>query len=117
MNTTLDFGVRYEYVSALKDINYTNSNLTFAADGTPSVFIGGQNGMPQGLMYPNRTDFAPRLGVSQNLPSVRLVLHAAYGIFFTSVDMNTWCNQLHNVPYTFSETNQSGQLYAVDQDI
>ncbi|HEY6412564.1 MAG TPA: carboxypeptidase regulatory-like domain-containing protein [Edaphobacter sp.] len=106
-NTTLDYGVRYEYMSALRDIGYTNSNLTFSSNGTPSVFIGGQNGMPEGLMYPNRTDFAPRLGVSHSVPNVGLVLHAAYGIFFTPVDMNTWCNQRHNVPYTFPETNQS----------
>ncbi|MCU1226741.1 MAG: TonB-dependent receptor [Edaphobacter sp.] len=106
-NTTLDYGVRYEYMSALTDIKYTNSNLTFAADGTPSVFIGGQNGMPKGLMYPNRTDFAPRFGISQSVPGVGLVVHAAYGIFYTPVDMNTWCNQRHNVPYTFPETNQS----------
>ena len=31
----------------------------------------------------------------------------AYGIFYTPVDMNTWCNQRHNVPYVFSETAQS----------
>ena len=106
-HTTIDYGVRYEYMSALRDVKYTNSNLTFAQDGTPSVFIGGQNGMPQGLMYPNRTDFAPRFGISQSIPGAGLVLHAAYGIFFTPVDMNTWCNQRHNVPYTFPETNQS----------
>ncbi len=106
-NTTLDYGVRYEYMSALIDRRYTNSNLTFASDGTPSVFIGGQNGMPKGLMYPNRANFAPRLGISQNIPGRGLVLHAAYGIFYTPVDMNTWCNQRHNVPYTFPETNQS----------
>ena len=106
-NTTLDYGVRYEYMSALIDRRYTNSNLTFATDGRPSVFIGGQNGMPKGLMYPNRTNFAPRLGISHNVPGRGLVLHAAYGIFYTPVDMNTWCNQRHNVPYTFPETNQS----------
>jgi len=106
-NTTLDYGIRYEYMSALVDRRYTNSNLTFAADGTPSVFIGGQNGMPKGLMYPNRANLAPRLGIAQSIPSHGLVLHAAYGIFFTPVDMNTWCNQRHNVPYTFPETNQS----------
>ena len=105
-NTTLDYGVRYEYMSALRDVTYTNSNLTFT-NGTPSVFIGGQNGMPQGLMYPNKTNFAPRFGIAQNIPSVGLVLHGAYGIFFTPVDMNTWCNQRHNVPYVFPETNQS----------
>jgi len=36
-----------------------------------------------------------------------LVFHAAFGIFFTPVDMNTWCNQRHNVPYVFPETQRS----------
>jgi hypothetical protein len=36
-----------------------------------------------------------------------LVAHIAYGIFYTPVDMNTWCNQRHNVPYVFPETAQS----------
>jgi hypothetical protein len=106
-NTSLSYGVRYEYMSALTDITYANSNLTFSSDGTPSVFIGGQNGYPRGLMYPNRIDFAPRVGISQSVPGRNLVLHAAYGMFFTPVDMNTWCNQRHNVPYTFPETKQS----------
>jgi len=34
-------------------------------------------------------------------------LHAAFGIFFTPIDMNTWCNQRHNVPNVFPETQQS----------
>ena len=106
-NTTIDYGVRYEYMSALVDITYPNSNLTFASDRTPSVFIGGQNGMPKDLMYPSKVDFAPRFGISQSVPGRGLVLHAAYGMFFTPVDMNTWCNQKHNVPYVFPETNQS----------
>jgi hypothetical protein len=36
-----------------------------------------------------------------------VVAHLAYGIFYTPVDMNTWCNQRHNVPYVFPETAQS----------
>jgi hypothetical protein len=106
-NTTINYGLRYEYMSALVDITYPNSNLTFASNGTPSVFIGGQNGMPRGLMYPSKAGLAPRVGISQSLPGRGLVLHAAYGMFFTPVDMNTWCNQRHNVPYVFPETNQS----------
>src|SRR6202035_127118 len=49
----------------------------------------------------------PRIGIAKSLPGHGLVLHASYGIFFTPVDMNTWCNQRHNVPYVFPETNQS----------
>jgi len=105
-NTTIQIGLRYEYMSPLKDIRYPNSNLTFV-NGVPQVFIGGQQGYPEGLMYPNKLNFAPRAGISHHIPKYGLVLHAAYGIFFTPVDMNTWCNQRHNVPYIFPETQQS----------
>ncbi len=105
-DTTVQIGLRYEYMSPLRDIRYPNSNLTFV-NGVPQVFIGGQQGYPTGLMFPNKLNLAPRFGISHNLPNYGLVLHAAYGIFFTPVDMNTWCNQRHNVPYVFPETQQS----------
>jgi len=105
--TTLNYGLRYEYMSPLVDIDYTNSNLAIAANGTPQVFIGGQNGYPSGLMYPNRLRFAPRLGIAQNVPSLGIVVHVSYGVFFTPVDMNTWCNQRHDVPLVFPQTSQS----------
>jgi hypothetical protein len=104
--TTLEMGVRYEFMDPLVDISYTNSNLIFN-NGVPEVFIGGQNGYPKGLKYPNPHNFAPRFGLSQGLPRFGLVFHVAFGIFFTPVDMNTWCNQRHNVPYVFPETQQS----------
>ena len=104
--TTLTYGVRYEFMSPLIDVDYTNSNLDLSS-GKPQVFIGGQNGYPRGLMFVNRTNFAPRLGLAQNFPSLGVVAHIAYGIFYTPVDMNTWCNQRHNVPYVFPETAQS----------
>ena len=104
--TTLTYGVRYEFMSPLIDIRYTNSNLDLST-GTPQVFIGGQNGYPKGLMYANHTNFAPRLGLAQSIPHLGIVAHLAYGIFYTPVDMNTWCNQRHNVPYVFPLTSQS----------
>src|SRR4030095_9928224 len=105
-NTTIQIGLRYEYMSPLVDIRYTNTNLTFQ-NGVPAVFIGGQQGFPEGLNYANKLKFAPRFGISHNLHQHGLVLHAAFGIFFTPVDMNTWCNQRDNVPYVFPETQQS----------
>ena len=104
--TTLEMGVRYDYMNPLVDISYTNSNLIFQ-NGVPSVFIGGQNGYPKGLKYPNTNNVAPRLGISQAIPKYGVVIHSAFGIFYTPVDMNTWCNQRHNVPYVFPETQQS----------
>jgi hypothetical protein len=104
--TTLNLGVRYEYSNPLYDKNNTNTNLIFN-NGVPSVFVGGQNGYPKGLMYANTHNFAPRIGVARNLPNWGLVVHAAYGMFFTPVDQNTWCNQRHNVPFVFPETQQA----------
>jgi hypothetical protein len=104
--TTFNYGLRYEYMSPLVDIDYANTNLTIN-DGTPEAFIGGQNGYPTGLMYANHLRFAPRVGVAQSLPHFGIVVHAGYGVFYTPVDMNTWCNQRHNVPLVFPQTSQS----------
>ncbi len=105
-STVLTYGVRYEFMSPLVDIDYTNSNLAIT-NGVPQIFIGGQDGYPAGLMYANRLRFAPRLGLAQSFPRLGLVAHIAYGIFYTPVDMNTWCNQRHNVPLVFPQTSQS----------
>ncbi len=104
--TTLELGLRYEYMSPLVDQRYTNTNLIFE-NGQPFVFVGGQLDKPEGLMYANKLNFAPRIGIAQNVPKLGLVIHTAYGIFYTPVDMNTWCNQRHNVPFVFPETQQS----------
>jgi Carboxypeptidase regulatory-like domain len=104
--TTVNIGLRYEYTSPLYDRRNTNSNLIFQ-NGVPQVFIGGEQGYPRGLMYSNKHNFAPRIGIAKNLPRTGLLFRAAYGIFFTPVDENTWCNQRHNVPYVFPETQQA----------
>jgi hypothetical protein len=104
--TTLNLGLRYEYTSPLYDLRNTNSNLIFK-DGVPEVFIGGEQGYPRGLMYSNKHNFSPRFGIAQNLPKAGLVFRGAYGIFYTPVDQNTWCNQRHNVPFVFPETQQA----------
>jgi carboxypeptidase family protein len=105
-DTTIQIGLRYDYMSPLVDIRYPNTNLVFQ-NGVPSVFVGGQQGFPEGLSNATKLNFAPRAGISHSMPKYGMVLHAAFGIFFTPVDMNTWCNQRHNVPYVFPETQQS----------
>ena len=110
-STTIEMGLRYEFMDPLVDISYTNTNLTFpnGLSSAPEAFVGGQNGYPRGLRYPNTHNLAPRLGLSQSLGH-GLVYHSAFGIFYTPVDMNTWCNQRHNVPYVFPETQQANNF-------
>ncbi len=104
--TTIEFGLRYEFMSPLADTSRQWSNL-YQANGRLNAFVGGQNGMPRGLMFPNKLDFAPRFGLAHHFENQGLVFRAAYGIFYTPVDLNTWCNQLHNVPLVFPVTQQS----------
>jgi len=107
--TTVNLGLRYEYMSALYDVraNKRGSNLEFV-NGVPTAFVGGQAGMPEGLMFPSTLNFAPRLGLTHAVQGrYGFVVRAGFGLFFTPVDMNTWCNQRHNVPFVFPETQQS----------
>lgn len=105
--TTLDLGLRYEYTQPLWDTDNPNSNIVFQ-NGTPFFFIGGQLGMPKGLIRPNKLDFAPRFGFAHVTGGrLNLVLRGGFGVFYTPVDANTWCNQRHQPPLVFAETDQS----------
>jgi hypothetical protein len=104
--TTINLGLRYEFMSPLTDISNQWAGL-FVSPTALTAYIGGQRDTPKGLLYPNKLRFAPRLGIAHQVPRWGLVLRAGYGIFYTPIDMNTWCNNLHNVPIIFPETNQS----------
>jgi Carboxypeptidase regulatory-like domain len=104
--TTVNMGLRYEYATPAWDVSNPNSNLTYM-DGKPYAFIGGQLGMPRGLVFANTHNFAPRLGFAHNVPRLGIVLRGAYGIFYTPIDMNSFCNQRHVPPSVFAETDQS----------
>jgi hypothetical protein len=104
--TTINFGLRYEFMSPLVDISNQWAGLLVSPTAL-TAYVGGQQGTPKGLLYPNKLNFAPRLGIAKQFPSAGLVLRAGFGMFYTPVDMNTWCNNLHNVPIIFPETNQS----------
>jgi hypothetical protein len=104
-NTTINLGLRYEYMSPLWDNVYPSSNIAFR-DGLPYAYISGQNGMPDGVTYANKYEFAPRFGFTHMLGS-GFVLRGGFGIFFTPPEDNTWCNQRHNPPTTFQVGQQN----------
>jgi hypothetical protein len=93
-------------MSPLVDVSNEWSGL-LVSPSKLTGYIGGQLGMPHGLLYTNKLRFAPRVGIAHQIRQAGLVVRGAFGIFYTPIDMNTWCNQLHNVPIIFPETNQS----------
>jgi hypothetical protein len=99
---TLNAGLRYELQTPLHDIHKILTNLDFSK-GAPVAFVGGQNGYPAGLVYTDRNNLAPRVGLAWAPHDARTVLRAGGGIFYSYPDMNLWCNQVHNVPLVFPE--------------
>jgi outer membrane receptor protein involved in Fe transport len=75
-HTTIDAGVRYEFMTPLVDTSRHWSNLYQTSSGLVA-FIGGEGGMPRGLMYPNNLRFAPRLDIAHHVESAGLVIRAA----------------------------------------
>ena len=63
-----------------------------------------------GLAYPDRNNFAPRIGASFNPDGGRLCIRAGYGGFYAYPEMNLWCNQVHNVPLVFPEIRTSNNF-------
>lgn len=105
-NLTLNLGLRYEFTTPLQDTRKILSNVVFL-QGVPSAYIGGQNDYPKGLQYSDRNNFAPRFGFAYSPGGGRFVIRGGYGLSYSGDDMNTWCNQVHNVPLVFPETRQS----------
>src|SRR5258707_11319132 len=85
-NTTIEMGLRYEYASPLHDIAYTNTNIIFE-NGTPRIFIGGENGFPNRLMYFYKNKFFSPFGISHPFTNAGLVFLAADGTFLSPLDL------------------------------
>jgi len=98
----------------LRDIARPWSNLIVGKRPAPRV-IGGQEGLLVVSCSPIRSASRRASDCLTTLPRPDSRAHR-YGIFYTPVNMNTWCNQLHNVR-CLSETNQKATTSSVNHDI
>ncbi|MGO9777277.1 MAG: carboxypeptidase regulatory-like domain-containing protein [Terracidiphilus sp.] len=110
-NLTLTYGLRYEFFApytekynrlAFVDSNpVTNENFPAPFGVTDEVQAGGAgsyNGkLPDSLVYPYRTAFAPRVGVALRLPR-QTVLRAGYGINYTVGQYATFATTMARQP-------------------
>jgi len=90
-NLTLLYGVRYEFFAPYTEkYNHLSMIVTNPAGGFTSVAQAqpGNAGLPDSLVYPFRTAFAPRLGLALRLPK-QTVLRGGYGMNYTT---NSYAN-------------------------
>lgn len=117
-NLTLNFGVRYEYVSPFTELHNQIANLDLSAGvlnplaGAPavSIVLPGQTGpysgnLPNSLLRPDRNNFAPRIGIAWK-PLSKTVVRAGYGINYNTGAYQTIVQQLaFQPPFSTAETN------------
>jgi len=93
-NLTLDYGLRYEYNSPQQDPHneiigwFPGRHSTIYPGAPPDLLYPGDPGTPnRGLIYPDRNNFAPRLGFAWDmLGSGKLVMRGGFGIFYDIED-------------------------------
>ena len=116
-NLTFNLGVRYEYVSPFIELNNQLVNLDVAPDfSAVAPVLPGQIGpitgkkFPDGLVNPDRNNFAPRLGVAWK-PLQKTVVRAGYGINYNIGQYGQMATQLgFQPPFADAQTNPASTL-------
>ena len=96
-NLTLQLGVRYEYNSPPVD-RYDRANTYDPV--SQSLVPVGENGVPRGAFYPDRNNWAPRVGIAWSLDAAdKTILHAGYGVYFDQSSLAPGEGLYFNKPY------------------
>jgi len=110
---TVNYGLRYEYFAPYTEKYGHLANLDHNADFSQvAPVIAGQQGpysgpFPRSLVNPDRTMFAPRLGVAYRPKWLKeTVLRAGYGINYNTTQPLTFAQQLaFQPPFSLTQTN------------
>ena len=114
---TINYGVRYEYTAPFVETQNRQANFILDA-GSPQygkLIFAGDPSRPRSLIYPDRNNLAPRVGLAYRVPNVRdMTLRASYGIFYAQDEGTGVTNRLTSNPPFFgygSVTTSSDQLH------
>jgi trimeric autotransporter adhesin len=113
-NLTLNYGVRYEYFAPYTEkygrLSGIDTNPSEAFTGLAQVTAGGvgpfSGKLPDSLVFPFRTAFAPRIGLALRLPK-QTVIRAGFGMNYTVGQYSIFASKLaHEPPFADEQTNQ-----------
>lgn len=106
---TLDMGVRYDAIYPWREIKLDSpavvlTNPSYQSTRFPSAPPGlsfpGDPGIPQGIMFMDKSDFAPRVGFSYDVfGDGKTSLRGGYGIFYNAPGAITLANEIEAPPF------------------
>ena len=105
---TLNLGIRWDLISPWREFNldspYVNFNASFQSTRFPTAPPGlafpGDPGVPKGIIFMDKTNFAPRLGFAYDLfGDGRTSIRGGYGIFYNAPGAITLANAIEAPPY------------------
>jgi trimeric autotransporter adhesin len=113
-NLTLLYGVRYEFFAPYTEkyghLANLDTNPSGGFTGTAEV-QAGESGpfsgrLPDSLVFPFRTAFAPRIGLALRLPK-QTVVRAGFGMNYTVGQYSSFATTMaHEPPFANEQTNQ-----------
>lgn len=113
---TLNYGVRYEfyapYTERFGHLGVVDTNPSEGFSGLAEVESGGvapfSGRLPEGLVFPFRKAFAPRLGLAFRVPKVKqMVVRAGFGMNYTVGQYASFATKMaHEPPFANEQTNQ-----------
>jgi carboxypeptidase family protein/TonB-dependent receptor-like protein len=105
---TLDLGLRWDVFSPWREFKHdspaVNFNPSFQSTRFPTAPPGlefpGDPGVPPGIMFMDKGDFAPRLGFAYDLfGDGKTSVRGGYGIFYNAPGAITLANEIEAPPY------------------
>ena len=105
---TLDLGIRWDVFSPWREFSHdspaVNFNTSFQSSRFPTAPPGlefpGDPGVPPGIMFMDKGDFAPRLGFAYDVfGDGKTSVRGGYGIFYNAPGAITLANEIEAPPY------------------
>ncbi len=106
---TLNLGVRYDAIFPWREIHHDSASVvltdpTFQSTRFPTAPPGlsfpGDKGIPQGTIFMDKSDFAPRLGFSYDVfGDGKTAVRGGYGIFYNPPGAITLANEIEAPPF------------------
>ena len=106
---TLNLGLRYDLLLPWKEAGLRSDTVTFNGNfqsrrfptAPPGLAFPGDPGTADGLMFADRTDFAPRLGFAYDVSgNGKTAVRGGYGLFYNAPGAITLANSIEPPPFS-----------------